>query len=239
MLKSQMPWLTGPCLFSLPLPSHHHWSSVFFSGHFHRMSTHCVSPGSAKSMDLVKLGIWWVSKGHFHHVINNEMFFAFLPAFNKPFFICHDILIFMAINVHAFFLLLIPPAQLVQPPLCCLHMDPTFPCSQPLLDLWHCHIVHNVLCTYLPFFCNFCEMQLNIPSEVFILRDWWVVIPILMERKLLPVKVILNPLVEILCMFYSMFHGLCYKNWGFLPWVKESSGSRYKFNVATIAVIWL
>jgi len=115
-------------------------------------------------------------------VINDEALFVLLPAFDKPLPIFHHMLMLMTINIHPFLVLLIPPAQLVQPPLCCSYVNPTWPGSQLLLDFWCCNIINNVLGMYISFLRNFREMQLNIPSEVFILEDRRAIGSVMMQR---------------------------------------------------------
>ena len=139
------------------------------------------------------------------------MFFVFLPVFNKPFPIFHNIWMLMTINKHALLFLLIPPVQLVQPSPCSSHMNSVCPGSQPLLNFWCCHIVNNILCLYVPVFCNFHEMQLNISSEVLVLKDRRMIVSITMEWKLLIMNVNFNPTSEILCMFHTMPHSFCCK----------------------------
>ena len=141
--------------------------------------------------------------------------------FDKPFPIFHNILMFMTINKHALLFLLILPAQLVQPSPCSMYMNSTCPGSWPLLDFWCCHIINNILCLYIPFFCNFCEMQLNVSLEVLILKDRRMICSVTMEWKLFVTKVIFNPPLEISCMFHTTPHGFSCKYWCFSPRVWE------------------
>src|SRR5271156_2738666 len=96
-------------------------------------------------------------------------------------------------------------------------MDPTGFCTELLLNFGCCDIIYDILGTYVPLLCNFCEMELNISSEVFIVEDRRLVCAVTMEGKLFRVKVSFDPFTEIPCMLDAMPHSLCSEDRRFSP----------------------
>lgn len=103
-----------------------------------------------------------------------EMWFISLPLLNKHTSIGHNILSFVAINVHAIPSMLIFPIQFLQLTSCCSRWNQFL--VNPLISkngfyLWTCNKIGNILHFHKPFLGFLDQFQLDFTCNVLIVKN--------------------------------------------------------------------
>ena len=123
------------------------------------------------------------------------------------------------------FLPTITPLQIPEPTLSSLNWDWSLFCIQLCLDFWCCNIINNILCLNVAIFCNRQKVFLDIEGKIFIIQDWYRVLPIAMGGQFAGGEILVNVGANISCSPWSILntcpHQFCNDQRGFMPCMWE------------------